>query len=380
MPDDDTAKAAEKDTSARLTGGIRVGVAINVLSVSNVDTVGQSFRCEFVLRCRTLNIAADKVRVVGTGAEVTPDNWEPRVRFLNLLETITWGYHAKKKSDGEIEMKFSVMGVFRTSFNLERFPFDTQELRLEMSSSTPAYTGGELGGAKRHVLSFCEMPTLGGKVSSPRPGDNASWAIKRKTSTARATQSYAVQLKNFSAAKAFTLRPHVFFRESETSKADSTTGTIRPRLTLGLEAGRRPFFYAMNVMVPVMLINVLTAGAFAIPYEDLADRLSVSVTMVLTSVAFKLHLATLLPALSYLTALDYFVIVSFVFGVLVALENIVAQKFWTKEQDALAATAFLGALAAGTVALVAWNVRGLRRLKRFQSVGHSAVSGKVHVK
>eukprot|EP00961_Rhodomonas_salina_P175935 2371797-Rhodomonas_salina.1 len=42
--------------SARLQKGVKLGVAINVLSISAIDTVSQTFDCEFVLRCRTLNL------------------------------------------------------------------------------------------------------------------------------------------------------------------------------------------------------------------------------------------------------------------------------------------------------------------------------------
>ena len=44
--------------------------------------------------------------------------------------------------------------------------------------------------------------------------------------------------------------------------------------------------------------------------EDVADRLSVSVTLLLTAVAFKLVTSTMTPAVAYLTLLDRYVGVS----------------------------------------------------------------------
>ena len=76
-------------------------------------------------------------------------------------------------------------------------------------------------------------------------------------------------------------------------------------------------------MLPMALIEALAYGSFAVPREDVADRLSVSLTMVLTAVAFKQIIAAELPNVSYLTLLDVFVLASFASTCLVAFENIV---------------------------------------------------------
>ena len=83
-------------------------------------------------------------------------------------------------------------------------------------------------------------------------------------------------------------------------------------------------------MLPMALIEALAYGSFAVPREDVADRLSVSLTMVLTAVAFKQIIAAELPNVSYLTLLDVFVLASFASTCLVAFENIVVGQvaFW----------------------------------------------------
>ena len=71
----------------------------------------------------------------------------------------------------------------------------------------------------------------------------------------------------------------------------------------------------------------------------MADRLSVSLTMVLTAVAFKQIIAAELPDVSYLTLLDVFVLASFASTCLVAFENIVVGPLTTSspEGDAILA-------------------------------------------
>lgn len=66
--------------------------------------------------------------------------------------------------------------------------------------------------------------------------------------------------------------------------------------------------------LPNFLLSVLVFTSWAIPAEELADRLSVTLTLVLTSVAFKYMVAQELPKISYLTLLDKYILMSFFFG------------------------------------------------------------------
>ena len=311
--------------SARLNGCIRLGVAINVLSISKVETVDQQFDAEFVLRCRTLN-AKDLLTV---GHEpVEPDNWEPRLRFLNLLETKKWSMHSKLDDDGELTLKYTVAGTFSEKFELGAFPFDVQALSLVLSSSIPFRTPDGT-----HVLRLEPMPNTFG----------------------------VVQLSNFSASNVFDLAGHVAFGEpTHTDAADSTTGTVRPILRISMLARRRGGYFVWNVILPMLVIDGLSLGAFAIPASDVADRLSVSGTMLLTAVAFKLQVGSDLPNLAYLTMIDIVVLVSFASVALVAIENVLLA--YAGEMGEAADALMMYVLAVGFVARCAgWLVVCSRR-------------------
>eukprot|EP00966_Prymnesium_polylepis_P031281 727382-Prymnesium_polylepis.3 len=107
-----------KELHSKLDGHMRVGVAINVLSVHNIDTVMQTFDVEFVLRCRTLNASA--LRTI-EGEPVRTDNWEPRIRFMNQLDTRKWQMR-KSPKDGEIDYKYSIAATFSELFEMRSFP------------------------------------------------------------------------------------------------------------------------------------------------------------------------------------------------------------------------------------------------------------------
>lgn len=87
---------------------------------------------------------------------------------------------------------------------------------------------------------------------------------------------------------------------------------------------RLPFYYITNLVFPLFLLVSLTGTAFAVPYEDAADRLSVSLTLLLTVVAYKFVVASTLPAVAYLTWLDKYSLAALCVLSLVVAENALA--------------------------------------------------------
>ena len=293
--------------SAHLSGEIKVGFKINMLSISALDNVSQTFVCEFVLRGRTLNAAKLKT---AAGEPVTVDNWEPRIRILNMLESSIWGMHASDGGDGELEFKWRICGTFGERMELQSFPLDCQKLQLDISSAIPAHKKDD---PSAKLLTFCNWEN-------------------------RSQGSAAVQRRNFTQSNVFELGAEVTMKQTLSEVSESTSNTVRPVLRIALTARRKPLYFFWNIMLPMALIEALAYGSFAVPREDVADRLSVSLTMVLTAVAFKQIIAAELPNVSYLTLLDVFVLASFASTCLVAFENIVVgQVAPSPEGDAILA-------------------------------------------
>ena len=87
---------------------------------------------------------------------------------------------------------------------------------------------------------------------------------------------------------------------------------------------RRSSFFLINVALIMFMITVLCFSAFAVDSSDTADRLSVCLTLLLTSVAFKLVVSGSLPPVPYLTLLDKYVFSCMVFIFLISVENVSA--------------------------------------------------------
>ena len=282
-----TGNHGQESRKTRLTKCVVVDVSMTVLALSNISLTEQTFDAQFVMRAITTNLQDCKVR--GSNEPVTADNWEPRLRFSNLIDTSEWRQNPPKSlPNGELCFKYFVRGTFSEKFELGAFPFDTQRMTLCLSSAIPE-----------------------GAIDLREIQPNAE--IRR---------SGTVSTRNFAQSSAYNLEHEVYFRRTSSDKADSTSDQVRPMLLISMVTRRKPFYFVWNIVVPHLLINLMSLGVFAIPSTDTADRLSVSLTMVLTAVAFKLQVASDLPNLSYFTMMDVFILASFFYIFIVVLENI----------------------------------------------------------
>ncbi|MCB0628453.1 MAG: hypothetical protein R2824_27045 [Saprospiraceae bacterium] len=87
---------------------------------------------------------------------------------------------------------------------------------------------------------------------------------------------------------------------------------------------RNSVYYLWKVLVPVGLIVLMSWGVFWIRPEEISAQLTVSVTAILTLVAFQFSVSQLVPPLSYLTLLDKFSIGADFLVFLAFLESLVS--------------------------------------------------------
>lgn len=84
------------------------------------------------------------------------------------------------------------------------------------------------------------------------------------------------------------------------------------------EAGRLRGYYILKIILPLMLIVGMSYLVFWLPLSQASTRISVSVTAMLTLIAYRFMIGGLLPKVSYMTRLDNFIMLStvLVFGTL----------------------------------------------------------------
>eukprot|EP00039_Didymoeca_costata_P008030 m.107203 g.107203 ORF g.107203 m.107203 type:complete len:455 (+) comp13918_c0_seq1:94-1458(+) len=85
---------------------------------------------------------------------------------------------------------------------------------------------------------------------------------------------------------------------------------------------RSPFFFGMNVVLPVFLIVLLSMSTFTIDDAELYDIAAITLTTLLTLVGMKYITLTLIPQKSYATIADIYLIGSITMNCVVFLENV----------------------------------------------------------
>ena len=89
---------------------------------------------------------------------------------------------------------------------------------------------------------------------------------------------------------------------------------------------RKPMFYITNVVCVMFTIVIITISVYGIPVDDYGSKLSITVTALLTAVAFKLVANGFCPPVSYLTLLDKYILLSFLTLLIIVAENFIVSQ------------------------------------------------------
>ena len=90
------------------------------------------------------------------------------------------------------------------------------------------------------------------------------------------------------------------------------SGTIAG-VRFGIQVTRRSAYYVWKVFVPLVLMVCVSWGVFWIEPHDLNSQIAVSVTTILTVIAFAFAISSSMPRVPYLTYIDAFFLQCYVF-------------------------------------------------------------------
>ncbi|MEO0605656.1 MAG: hypothetical protein AAF211_29760, partial [Myxococcota bacterium] len=195
-------------------------------------------------------------------------------------------------SDGTVEYREKFAVTLSAEYDMRKFPFDAQTLEVEIESF--AWSSDDL---------VFETPAEGFQFAEEF--EIPEWERGTVTETVRTVQE---------------LRDRHDYSE----------------LVATIEVRRDPGFYVTKIMLPLCIIVAISWAVFWMIGDTLADRMSVSFTGVLTSVAYQFIVSESLPRHIYNTFLDGFVLLSFIMMVLTILENIVVNSLQLGGNDLLA--------------------------------------------
>lgn len=97
-----------------------------------------------------------------------------------------------------------------------------------------------------------------------------------------------------------------------------------PAFKLSAKVFRNPGYYYLNVILPILLVNIASLSSFSLQSPNDSNRLMLSATMLLTSVGIRWTIGNFMPSVSYLTSLDKYSLSSLLIITMVLLYHAIA--------------------------------------------------------
>ncbi|MFC5050834.1 hypothetical protein ACFPK9_09425 [Rubritalea spongiae] len=194
--------------------------------------------------------------------------WHPNIQISNRQKTFnTMDEVVKIEPDGTVIQSQRVWGDFSQILDLKDFPFDSQKFEVTMVSV----------GYSTDEVEFALEKDLPSGIS--RQFSLPDWEILGHKSWAHQSSIF----EGMDAASMF---------------------------TVSLEAKRYNEYYVIKVILPLFLIVAMSWIVFWIDPEQAGTQIGVATTSMLTLIAYRFSIDNLVPAVSYLTRMDTFILSS----------------------------------------------------------------------
>lgn len=260
-----TSNAAELLRPGAADEPTEVGVAVGILDLTAVNDTTQSFSGNIFVRLtwRDTRLAHTEKNAVTRPLD---EVWNPRLGIVNTVSiTETLPKIVEVSPDGVVTYRQRMIGTFSQPLHLGDFPFDHQKFTLR-------------------IVSVGNGPDDVNLVPLPEQSvvDAAHWALSNWTLTDWRLENQSLDFG----------------------------GQIPPVAGFIMEMGmnRNTGYFVFKMILPLVLIVAMSWIVFWISPELAAIQVSVSVTSMLTLIAYRFMVDALVPRVSYLTRLDLFIL------------------------------------------------------------------------
>ena len=207
------------------------------------------------------------------------------------------------------------VGQFRSDFDFRKFPFDTQTLKMAIKSGHRSTSNPNFSWPKGHASVTFITPDVGAFVG---------------------LEQYSK--KNY--LKAWHVVSTDIISEVEITENyyDSYIGTSltdhQNVINLLVTIKRNPQYYIYKIIIPVFLILAIAWLVLWIPIipSQIESRLTTSIVALLALIAYNFVFNNDVPELSYLTNLDKYILVSYIFCAIPTFTTIILSRYVTNDQ------------------------------------------------
>jgi len=213
--------------------------------------------------------------------------WKPDLFFGNLVEVheeamrnVVFGemyekwYRVKITEWGHLRIleRVRVVGDFSELYELQYFPADRQALTVEVRSKQEPHLV--------HLSLPDDYKTTGGsaEINAEMFVHTGSWTLSN--------------------------RLRIWETRSLPSETLNLPARTYPQLRINMRAVRKFTQYIADVFVPQAILSLSATSSLLVPRSALGERLAITLTMVLASIAFKSQVHETIPSVSYSTMTD----------------------------------------------------------------------------
>lgn len=249
-------------------GPTEIQIQLFVLDLDEIDSADQTFTANVYLEAtwKDPRLAGDQA--TGTRRLPMSEIWHPRLQVLNQQRLwLTMEETAEIGRDGTVSYRQRGWGKFSQPLDLHNFPFDRQTLLIQLVAA--GYPDDEVtlaatvGSGISDKLSIPDWQVVDWKMDAEIPVPGPPGMVEEDASVAQV-----------------------------------------------IEVKRHIGYYLIKVIVPLILIVAMSWVVFWIDARETGTKTSVAITAMLTLIAYRFAVGADLPNVSYLTRLDYFIMVS----------------------------------------------------------------------
>ena len=213
--------------------------------------------------------------------------WPEIVQFTNqvggreILSSYLW-----IESDGSITYYERFQGTFHSTYDLRKYPFDSQKLNILIEAAYYDKTMVQFEASKENIF-FFETPTK--PLADYEAFELEEWYL------AQDIECYVGEYVSKKTARSFSY------------------------VSIDINAQRKIGFHIWKIFLPLILIIAISWSVFWIWTENVGNRLSISMIGFLTAISFGFFISRNQPMISYLTLMDIFIIGIYIFMTLTVI-------------------------------------------------------------
>jgi hypothetical protein len=263
-----------------------------VIDIAEINDHEQTFMADISIRMQWHD---PRLARPGSNNVITlplTDIWNPRLRIANQREVKEhFPDVVRIDADGSVSFEQRYSGDFTSTEDLRQFPFDKRALKIILVTAD-------------HSASDIRLDFSDSNIGRVEVFSIPNWTIG----------DVVPKVSSFSPFGNKTLL----------------------RLDLEMQGNRRSSYYVWSVIMPLILIVMMSWSVFLIKPHHLGAQLTMAATSMLTLIAYRFAISSVLPPVPYMTRLDIFITGSTIFVFLALAESVMTGTLADSDHNTIA--------------------------------------------